>query len=98
VTSKYRITPRAAADLDTIADYTIEKWGLEQLDSYMSALANRFEWLAANPLLGRERNDINMGYRSYPEGSHVVFYIVQDDSIAIIGIPHKSMDVGAFFV
>jgi len=97
VTSSYRITPRAAADLDAIADYTIEKWGIEQLESYMNALADRFQWLADGPLLGRERNDIHKGYRSYPEGSHVVFYIVQDESIAIIGIPHKSMDIEAFF-
>ena len=98
MTPKYRITPRAAADLDAIADYTIEKWGVEQLESYLNALASRFEWLASNPLLGRERNDVHKGYRSYPEGSHVVFYIAQGDSIAIIGIPNKSMDIGEFFI
>jgi len=98
VTSSYRITPRAAADLDAIADYTIGKWGVEQLESYMDALADRFQWLADSPLLGRERNDIQKGYRSYPEGNHVVFYNVQGESIAIIGIPHKSMDIEAFFI
>ncbi|MBU2677626.1 MAG: type II toxin-antitoxin system RelE/ParE family toxin [Gammaproteobacteria bacterium] len=98
MTSRYRITPRAAADLDAIADYTIEKWGPERLETYLGALADRFEWLADNPLLGRDRSDIHKGYRSYPEGNHVVFYITQDDWIAIIGIPHKSMDIGAFFI
>jgi toxin ParE1/3/4 len=98
MTARYRITPRAAADLDAIADYTIEKWGVDQLENYMDALADRFEWLADNPLVGRDRNDIHKGYRSYPHASHLIFYVVRSDAIAIIGIPHKSMDIGAFFI
>lgn len=93
----YRLTPRALADLDDIADFTIEKWGAEQLESYLGALRDRFEKLAGNPTLGRERDDIQPGYRSFPEGSHVVFYVIDGDFINIIGIPHKSMDVGALF-
>ena len=91
------LTPRAAADLDAIADYTIETWGLAQLESSLMGFNNRFQWLADNPLAGRERNDVHPGYRSYPEGSHVIFYIINDDRVDIIGIPHKSMDVSAFF-
>lgn len=93
----FRLTPRAAADLDAIADYTIETWGLAQLETYLIGFNNRFQWLADNPLAGRERNDVHPGYRSYPEESHVIFYIINDDRVDIIGIPHKSMDVSAFF-
>lgn len=98
MTAEYRITPRAAADLDAIADYTLERWGLVQLEGYMNALADRFEWLAENPNAGRERNDVQSGYRSYPEGNHIIFYIIQEESIAIIGVPHQSMDIDAFFI
>jgi toxin ParE1/3/4 len=90
----YRLTPRAVEDLDAIAAYTIETWGAEQLESYLQSMIDRFEWLARNPLAGRERNDIHPGYRSFPEGSHVVFYLISDDYVDIIGIPHKSMDIG----
>ena len=90
----YRLTPRAVADLDAIADYTLETWGLEQLGSYLQSLNRRFDWLSEHPLAGRERNDVHPGYRSYPEGRHVIFYLVSDDHIDIIGIPHKSMDIG----
>lgn len=34
------------------------------------------------------------GYRSVPEGSHIIFYVVTDEYVDIIGIPHKSMDIG----
>jgi len=90
----YRLTPRAVADLDAIADYTIDKWGADQLERYLGLLVQRFEWLCENPLAGRERNEVHPGYRCFPEGSHIVFYLVSGDHIDIIGIPHKSMDVG----
>jgi len=94
MSANYRLTPRAAEDLDAIADYTIDTWGLDQLESYLRSLDSRFEWLAENPLAGRERNDVHRGYRSFPEGSHVIFYVVSGDYVDIIGIPHKSMDIG----
>lgn len=89
----FRLTPRAADDLDAIADYTMETWGFDQLGQYLRALNTRFEWLAEHPMAGRERGDVHPGYRSFPEGSHVIFYMVVDDGVDIIGIPHKSMDI-----
>jgi len=46
------------------------------------------------PLSGRERNDVHPCYRSFPEGGHLIFYFVSDEYVDIIGIPHKSMDIG----
>ena len=97
MSNSFRLTPRAVADLDAIAYYTIETWGLAQLETYLMGFNNRFQWLADNPLAGRERNDVQPGFRSYPEARHVIFYIINEDQVDIIGIPHKSMDVSAFF-
>jgi toxin ParE1/3/4 len=95
--SSYRLTPRALRDLDQIADYTLAQWGDRQVEIYLNALAKRFEWLAKNPNAGRTRDDIAQGYRCYREGSHLLFYIVERDVVAIIGVPHGSMDIEAFF-
>jgi toxin ParE1/3/4 len=94
MTSAFRLTPRAAAHLDAIADHSLEKGGLGQLDQYLRSLNSRFEWLAANPFAGRERNDVHPCYRRFPEGSHIILYIVSDEYVDIIGIPHKSVDIG----
>ncbi len=94
MTSRFRLTRRAAADLDAIADYTSETWGPAQMEDYLRSMSSRFEWLAENPFTGRERNDVHPGYRSFPECSHVIFYVISDECVDIIGIPHKSMDVG----
>ncbi len=90
----FRLTPRALADLEAIADYTIRTWGRDRMENYLQSLNGRFDWLAENPLAGRARNEIHPGYCSYPQGSHVIFYMVSDGNVDIIGIPHKSMDIG----
>jgi len=46
MTTKYRIRTLAQADLESIWLYTVEQWGVEQADTYLNALIQRFEWLA----------------------------------------------------
>ncbi len=93
--AKYRLTPRALSDLDAIADYSLESWGPRQTEDYLRKMADRFQWLADNPSIGRARDDIADGYRSFPEGKHVIFYLILPEEIAIIGVPHSAMDVTA---
>jgi toxin ParE1/3/4 len=47
--------------------------------------------------MGKHRIDISEGYYSFPEGQHVVFYLIGSNSIDIIGIPHKAMDTISYF-
>ncbi len=95
----YRLTPRAVRDLEDIADYTLEVWGAEQLEIYLRRLVTRFEWLAENLEIGRRRDDVELGYRCYPEGQHLIFYLIDAASgeLAIIGVPHGAMDIDDYF-
>lgn len=77
MSQKYRIRSLAESDLETIWLYTVEQWGVEQADTYVKSIINRFDWLADNPLLGKQRSDIQQGYYCFPEGMHVVFYKVK---------------------
>ena len=95
--SLFQITPNAARDLDAIARWTLRHWGEEHMERYLRSLDKRFRWLAVNPAAGRARDEIAAGYRSFPQGQHVVFYIKKNDAIAIIGIPHQAMDLDTFF-
>ena len=56
-------------------------------------LRKRLRGLADNPLLGKARDEVKESYRSFHEGSHVIFYRMAGDDIEIIGILHQSMDV-----
>ncbi|MBW7930162.1 MAG: type II toxin-antitoxin system RelE/ParE family toxin [Gammaproteobacteria bacterium] len=93
----FRLTPRASADLKNIARYTRQRWGEAQRETYMRALDARFHWLTEHPHSGRHRPDIAEGYYSFPEGSHVIFYLIGTGVIDIIGVPHKQMDTPAYF-
>ncbi len=93
----YRITPKAAQDLRNIGRYTQNTWGRRQRDTYLRAFEKRFAWLAEQPDRGKHRQDVKEGYYSYLQGAHVVFYLIRDDGIDIIGIPHQRMDIMNYF-
>ena len=94
----FRVTPRAQEDLKNIGRYTERQWGKPQRNIYLKALEKRFYWLAENPHLGKHRPDVAEGYFSFPQGAHVVFYLIGDKGIDIIGIPHKEMDIITYFL
>ena len=89
----YSLRELARSDLEAIWLYTFREWGVEQADSYLQSLFSRFSWLAENPALGRKRDDIKTGYFCFPEGRHLIFYIIKNNTIDIIGVPHQSMDI-----
>ena len=93
----FRITPRARDDLKNIGRYTLKIWGKKQRDIYLRSLDKRFQWLAEHPKAGKHRPDIRESYHCFPQGSHLVFYILRDGGIDIIGIPHQDMDTLNYF-
>ena len=97
MTTPYRVTPRAAADLNHIAVYSLRKWGRRQTIAYLEALDDRFAWLAEYPDIGRARPDILPELRSFREGSQIIFYRARGTIIEIIGVPHMSMDLDSYF-
>lgn len=97
MTPRHRITPRAFEDIKNIGRYTLRQWGRSQRDVYLRRLDARFAWLAENPQAGRRRDEIAPGYRSFAHEAHIVFYLISDNAIDIIGVPHQAMDIPAHF-
>jgi len=93
MTTSYSIRELAKVDLEKIWLYTNEEWGVEQADKYIRLLVSRFTWISENPLLGKKRDDVKPGYYCFPEGMHLIFYMITKTGIDIIGIPHQSMDI-----
>ena len=89
----YLLRELAREDLEQIWVYTRQEWGADQADDYVRALLSRMEWLGKNPHSGKCRQDIKAGYFCYPEGRHLIFYVIGEHQIEIIGVPHQSMDV-----
>lgn len=90
---RYILSPEAKTDINNIRKYTTRQWGETQTEKYTLQLQERMRWLADNPMLGRARDEVKEGYRSFREGGHIIFYRVVGSAIEIIGIPHQNMDI-----
>lgn len=71
----HRLSERARADLDDIWRHIIVEGGGEAAaDSAIELITDRFLLLSNWPRLGRARNDLRRGLRSFPVGDYVIFY------------------------
>ena len=91
--SDYRLSRRAAKDLEDLADYTIERYGIAQARTYRDSLKACFEQLAGNSKLGRKAEQLACGLRRFEHKAHIVFYTVEEDSIYVVRVLHSRMDV-----
>lgn len=93
MSATYALRELARADLEAIWVYTAEQWSVEQAEHYLNSLFACLRDLAWNPQLGRLRDEVKAGYRSFPQGRHVVFYLVVPAGVEVIGIVHQGADV-----
>jgi toxin ParE1/3/4 len=91
------LTEQAAGDLKDIARYTKREWGTEQARRYREELALSLQKLSISPNIGRARDELGPGVRSFKMGSHIAFYTEQRGHITVLRILHPSRDIdGAF--
>ncbi len=92
-----RISPEAEADLDDIWLYIAkESRSAERADRFLDQFVIFFDRLAGNPYLGRPRDDLRRGYRSFPVGEYVVIYRVGEaEEVLVLRIIHGSRDIQA---
>ena len=90
----FGLTREAKRDLRKIAIYTEKRWGRDQRYLYVKQFDDVFHFLAKTPLLGKKCDFIKIGYRKFPQASHIIFYREGTKTkITVIRILHKSMDV-----
>jgi len=64
--------PQAAEDIEEIWDYIADD-SLPAADRWLEQLDEQFQRLAAHPLMGRAREELAGGMRSFPFGRYVIF-------------------------
>lgn len=85
-------SPKAAADLDEIYDYTEDQWGPEQAESYIAKLEQ-----ACSSLLLRSRRRVDAivdGSRYFVIscGSHRIWYRENQQGVLVVRVLHQRMD------
>ena len=88
----YDLSEKAKADLRGIWNFTEDRWGEQQADTYYRDIIKTFELLAAGDRQGR-KSDMRGGYLKYPVGRHIVYFTKGDDKIKFVRVLHESMNV-----
>lgn len=91
--SRFELASPAAADLLDIVRYTHQRWGGAQAQRYREELELALQYLSLTPDLGRKRDAIATGLRSFPVAQHVAFHIQRKGKILVLRILHPRMDV-----
>ena len=90
------LTPRANADLEEIWMF-IAADNPAQADDFIDLIDEKFQNLSRQPGLGRRREELVAGLRSFPVGRYVIFYLQVQDSLQIVRILHGARDLDAVF-
>ena len=85
--------PQAESDLIDIWIYGCTTWNDIQADSYLDSIESTLNALAHSPEKNRIRNDFRPPIRTCHHVSHMIIYTIEKDSIAVVRVLHKSMDV-----
>jgi toxin ParE1/3/4 len=92
----YIITPNAEKDIDEILLY-ISADNINAALAFNDRLISRFELLADNAKIGRERLELKEDLRSFPEGNYLVFYREWSGVVAIVRVLHGARDLDEIF-
>lgn len=90
----HRLAPEAETDLDDIWYYVAKESGsVETADRMIDRITETFYLLATHPHLGRRREDLRAGLRSFPAGRYIVFYRIAGKDVLILQVMHGSRDI-----
>lgn len=88
--------PLAAVDILDIWDYIAED-SLDEADRWVDRLDEKIDLLATQRLMGRARDELLAGLRSFPFGRYVIFYMAVEDGVDVVRVLHSGRDVDLAF-
>mgnify|MGYP006381028261 CR=1 FL=1 len=88
--------PLAAEDIAGIWDHIADD-SLRAADRWVDRLDAQLCLLATQPLMGRARDELSPGLRSFPFGRYVIFYEPIASGIDVVRLLHSARDVDAVF-
>jgi toxin ParE1/3/4 len=92
------LAPEAERDLDDIAYYIARETGsLDIAERLIDSITSRFYLLASHPRIGRTRDDLLAGARSFPVGNYVIVYDLDGGDVRILRVAHGRRNLIALF-
>lgn len=87
--AKYKLSNTAKEDLIRIHHYGVERFGMQQADTYFNSFFDHFEMIARQPLSFESVDFIKKGYRRCVCGSDAIYYKVNNNVVEIMTIIGK---------
>ena len=88
--------PRARADLAEIWSYIADD-SEARADAFVEAIDRKVHALAGRPNMGRARDELAEGLRSFSVGRYVIFYRALSNGVDIVRVLHGARDLDAIF-
>lgn len=95
--ANYRLSELAAADVESIVEFTVETFGALQAVKYHASLERTFQLLADFPRIGLPTYDLRPGLYRLPHKSHTIFYTHGLDHILIARVLFARADFKRYF-
>lgn len=94
----HRLAPQVESELDEIWFYVATESGNPEIaDRLIDSLTTRFILLAEHPYVGRVRDDLRPGLRSFPVGQYVIVYRLDEADVLILHVLHGRRDLDGIF-
>jgi toxin ParE1/3/4 len=87
---------QARLDLVEIGAY-IAQGNPRAADHWLTLIDRKCRTLAFTPTIGRKRDELASGLRSFPIGDYVIFYRPAQGGIQVIRVLHGARDIDEFF-
>jgi toxin ParE1/3/4 len=88
--------PKALGDLAQIWDYIADD-SEERADAFIATIDAKFQMLSQHPTMGRLREELAPGLRSFPVGRYLVFYVPLSNGVDIVRVLHGARDIANLF-
>ena len=92
----FRVSPEVASDLEEIWDF-IAKDNQAAANQCIAQILEVFKRLVDMPRMGRQRDDLSAGLRSYSHGSYVITYRIRGEYIEIGRVVHGARNLYAIY-
>jgi toxin ParE1/3/4 len=90
------LQPCAKADLVEIWEFIADDSDT-QADAFIDLIDQKFQLLARQSGLGRRRDELAEGLRSFPVGRYVIFYLAIPGGVKIVRVLHGARDIEVAF-
>lgn len=90
--NRFRISNLAEKDLEDIWFYLAQQNEI-LADKKIAQIFDKFPMLAQFPDMGRKRDELQTGLRSFPVKPYIIFYTQVPEYVEIVRIFHQSRDI-----